>query len=336
MFFIFICTFNTVFSQWILKNPYFQDVINNAEWINNDMGLLIGKNNLIAKSINGGSNWVEINYGLTSEINYSNSLNFSKFFNAFSGIIGGRYFYKTTNAGQNWTFINLPYYLSNVYFFNENVWYAAKRDNERYLLYKTSNQGVNWIYRDTLPIQFNNYVWKTENTGFVADNSGNSIYSTYNGGLNWSLSLDCTGFLGIVDYKFENENNGIILHNNKISRTINSGVNWEQVPIPANGPLKILYYKNDTLIILKSYLNDFAEFLISRNNGVSFESKSMITPVPLTNLLITFSSEKNGIFIGNTGIIYKTTDFGNSFIDVGHNKNLQEDLKDLWVFNSQE
>ena len=145
--------------------------------------------------------------------------------------------FKTTNGGDNWNVVynEAPARITRLKFINSNTGFASGGKGTGYpYLYKTTNQGLNWILS---PVVTGNIFWDdmsvlNEDTIWCVDkNSLNGgVYRTTNGGVSWQLQF--SDFQNPNKIYFYNARIGFITKNSSppvMLRTSNSGLNWSQV-----------------------------------------------------------------------------------------------------------
>ena len=194
------------------------------KFLNENTGYLVNSVN-VNKTTNSGSNWYEINAGVSAPTCLH-------FLSESTGWVGGfqTSLYKTINAGNNWIqqFENLPNTFSKEIIFLNNTtgFYATD-----YYIYRSTNGGDNWnesfSYDNNYPVTM---FFLNVNTGWcistIADNTyRNVILRTDNSGLNWGiheLGLGNRRFNGVF---FTSQNTGwIVGDSGYIFRSTNGGM----------------------------------------------------------------------------------------------------------------
>ncbi|MEO8210003.1 MAG: T9SS type A sorting domain-containing protein [bacterium] len=89
-------------------------------------------------------------------------------------------FYKTTNGGFDWTYINSTN-ASKLYFYDE--YFGFKLSNR--MIYKTTDGGISWIVSDPVNY-FNDFYFFNKDIGYVCGSNG-IIKKTVDGGTNWII-----------------------------------------------------------------------------------------------------------------------------------------------------
>ncbi|MBS1492571.1 MAG: T9SS type A sorting domain-containing protein [Bacteroidetes bacterium] len=153
---------------------------------------------------------------------------------------------KTTNAGQNWEFMNLPsdaWYMTSIKLIDSlNIISVGSRYTDPSysgIILKSTDAGNTWTYQIFPDVSiFNSISFINTNTGIVVGNTnpsvnaqyGGSMYKTTNRGESWfsiSSSISDTTFLRAV--KFLPNGLGII-SGNKLRYT-NSGMQFDKIVI---------------------------------------------------------------------------------------------------------
>lgn len=157
-----------------LASVFFTDV--NTGWITGYQ--------IVLKTTNSGSSW-----SLKYTSNYDD-INDAFFVNSQLGWVVGDKILKTTDGGNNWTNqtiqgVSGDYYLTSVYFIDENKGFCTSQYNYRF--YKTTNGGSTWT-SVILPTSVELYSVKfvDNNTGWIAGGQG-TILKTTDGGTNWEI-----------------------------------------------------------------------------------------------------------------------------------------------------
>lgn len=207
-----------------LEIPFYNQ-LNSVYFIDEDIGYVAGHNGLIAKTIDGGLNWIVQISNTTSQLN---SIYFKNeeigYSSGYGSGFGGEIF-MTIDGGQNWTsvFYN-SYQMNHMTFVSQSLGYATA-DYGRII--KTTNGGLSWdmfiteALGNLMCIEF-----VDEDIGYASSTYG-EILKTEDGGQNWTVDdgvsnsnlryLYCLSEAEV--YSCGNE--GKILH------TIDGGISWE-------------------------------------------------------------------------------------------------------------
>ncbi len=239
---------------------YFQD---------NNVGYATGMRGRIIKTTDGGNTWV------SNSENYSD-FNDLKIFDSGTGFArSGNSYYKTTDFGDNWTFLSSVDHYSGAadsYFINENVGFSLGGGPVEDL-FKTTDGGTTWTEINTYGLDPAYTIYfLNENVGFRSGGSGSNIYNkrvykTIDGGNNWTQVLSQVSFGQI---QFVNDlvgyGNRIGFSDGRMYKTVDGGNTWS-VSIEVNEEINAFH----------------------------------------------FVDENNGYFVGDQGLIYKTNDGGTNW-----------------------
>ncbi len=212
---------------------------NNTGWANGFC------NDVILRTTNGGSNWINESSSVTEANVYSvffvnENTGWVSGGNAVFGIPG--VVLKTSDGGSSWTSepINAsPSNVMQIFFVNDQTGWTVLSSAQ---LKKTTNGGSYWASLfTTVPIS---------SIFFVDVNTGwgcyvNKIYGTTNGGSNWITQLSGTiGDLNAID--FINSNTGwIVGDRGHIFKTTNGGNNWVDNRIDTTQSIEAMSFVND-------------------------------------------------------------------------------------------
>ncbi|MBK9331270.1 MAG: T9SS type A sorting domain-containing protein [Ignavibacteria bacterium] len=170
---------------------------------------------------------------------------------------------------------------------------------------RTTDGGNNWILLNSgTDNSLTGVYFVDSNTGFITGYSGH-IQKTINGGENWSiLNSGVTDILRSVFFK--NADTGFAVgYSGKILKTFNSGSNWEIISSATqNNLFSVFFPVSDT-----GYISGRDVILKSVDGGNSWLNQ----PVNITSndlYSIHFIDNKNGLTIGQNGVILKTVTGG--------------------------
>ncbi len=231
------------------SEPFFDDEIKSISISDEEVVIGVGKWGIIKRTTDKGYNWVNINSGISydlsgiyfinkqtayattsdniflittdegntwneKELNISDNFNLGdiRFFNEDIGILNDvkGNFFKTTNAGDDWTKISSMSDVSihDVEFVNEQVGYVSYwTSNGEYYIKKTTDGGQYWDHckalKDTIIYKMKFF---NENFGYAACNYG-IFFKTTDGGRSWcKIIIDST--IELKDLYFLDENTG--------------------------------------------------------------------------------------------------------------------------------
>lgn len=234
---------------------YFQD---------SNIGFATGQRGRIIKTINGGATWSQ------HSITYNDINDIKLFDNGVGFARSGNKYYKTTDFGDNWSYIstvNHSSYCNGFYFVSENVGYSIG--------------------------------------GGTNSNSGD-VFKTINGGITWS-QLSIYVDEGLNSVFFINDNVGFIsggYNQRKVMKTINGGSTWTQVESISFGQIQFI---NDQIGYANRIGYSNGRMYKTINGGNSW---NLSIEVDEEINAFDFVDENNGYFVGDQGLIYKTNNGG--------------------------
>lgn len=240
-----------------------------------------------------------------------------------TGYIAGGYeklILKTTNGGDKWEYSlreeGSSSYVLDVQIITRDIVYATMYHN----FLKTTNGGVNWSEVPyPIPDLIYNIKFSSATEGFCIGEHG-KILKTTNAGLNWVVQNSNTGAL-LWDIWMIDSNNFIVCGGQwqsdfaTILKTTNKGENWISIATTNWGFFTNLFFINSTTGFVTG-----GNLLQTTDMGYSWNK----IPTGLIGFnSIYFSSAKTGYAGIDTGInggayhvIYKSTDYGQSWRDI--------------------
>jgi photosystem II stability/assembly factor-like uncharacterized protein len=277
------------------------------------------------------SSWVSTFFNNTSsffKIVKRDNLNYLAFGN------GSKYFYKSSDAGNNWSSI-IEYSIDSIIsvfdgqFVNSQTGWIVGQSSQTSngVIYKTTNGGFNWIMLNT---GFDNWICRclcfiNENTGWVGSHHELTGYllKTTNGGLNWSKQ-DFPGAYQINSVKFFDVNNGwISTEDSAIYRTSNGGLNWVRKQINNIQPANYINYRhlfplnnNEIYALIIRTAPDFVYSHVYKtiNGGDNWNLMYTYTDSSYTNAhyfyRLNFINLSTGFIYGSINFIIRTTNTG--------------------------
>lgn len=233
---------------------------------------------------------------------------------------------KSTNAGENWSRINLSYNptLFRIQFTSINTGYISG-DN---VLLKTTNSGTNWF---TLPFHSTgspNFLYAlhflNNNTGYIS-NMG-VLQKTTNGGSTWTLfpNLETRIWSGI--YASDTNNITVVStegypQNKNIYRTINGGISWNiQTPVTPStgGNTDVFFLNNDTGFVT----GNLERIYRTTNGGNIWDLVHSVSSNAYINK-IKFINSQTGFAVGcNYSRLKRTTNCGVNWQSMSYSSNL--------------
>jgi len=295
---------NLMFCQlgWYSQQPNWSNWIISVKFLNENTGYTAGWGGYFAKTSNGGTNWLPISTG------YSTNLQSLFFVDLNTGWIVGfnGLCLKTTNGGSNWTSQNTgtSVTLNELKFLDYNTGWAAGYSG---VIIKTTNSGINWVTQYTgTTDNLTSIFFVNANYGWASGDNG-KIFKTSNGGSNWiSVNIGFTNNTGRI--WFVSENTGWIpCTGGLILKTTNGGNSWA-----------ILNSGTPNYLIMAHFLDANTGFVIgaggtiirTNNGGDNWISQTCTSSNNLREIFMLNAT--TGWIAGDNGTMLKTTTGGYS------------------------
>lgn len=318
--FLFICSllFSEVYSQsgWQLQNPKFTDDIIYCKWINHNTAFLAGFNFSLVKTTDGGKTWKHKTNGIILSDDVA-TIQLPGFINENTGYILTNKIYKTTNGGDFW----FPVSESIVWKASvaaDGVIYAIK-GAENPKLTKTTNDGASWSeLKNVNEVNFVNISFLNAQTGFYT-NSPDINQKTTDGGNTWiNVNINQTGTLrNLASISFVN-NTGYGIMEGRMLKTTDSGLNWFEISLV--GPTEVQAISDNIVVATTGGVGN-------RKMAKSFDGGNTWTLKNLPEFLyVSFYNENLGFAFYHKGVLYKTINLGETFLDIGSNFGFNVDL----------
>lgn len=195
---------------------------------------------MVAKTTDGGTTWDSLTSNLCG---YEFSL--THFVNDTLGFFAGECLYKTTNGGQSFTQLFLPFSYGKIlglFFPSANVGYLSTISTVSSTLSisritKTTDQGQNWqtVYIDS-SVGAQKLYFPNDSTGYATGWGYGTLFKTTDGGLNWSIDTLTTDSIIFWDIVFVNSNIGYMagfeinsgIYSGHVFKTTDGGITWTQ------------------------------------------------------------------------------------------------------------
>ena len=223
--------------------------------------------------------------------------------------------YKTTDGGESWDGYEINYWNFSpecVYFINEQIGFVGGEENYFEEIYKTTDGGENWYKINTILLymfyNITDFEFIDDSNGFAVGPDyyyGSFLARTNDQGETWTA--DSLGFFSEPKkIHFLNSDTGFIIgSNNLILKTIDGGDNWYEVPSGISGSISFLdinFPTNQTGYITAS--ENEVTIIKTTDCGETWEPIEF--PCTATPRTVDFFNENEGLFMGNSGIIFKT------------------------------
>jgi photosystem II stability/assembly factor-like uncharacterized protein len=306
---------NTLHAQ----NPCF--IVKSADFIDEDTGWIAG-NNRIIKTDDGGNTWSHFQLNDSWDKHYIDFLD-----DEVGWAVRDETILKTVNGGRNWvvqkTFNEIPLGPALPFVVNDTVVYVA---SDREILI-TIDGGETWTTKD-LDMELTSIWFFNQDSGIVTGVNGHCfIKRTSDGGNTWSTTSS-KDIYEVYHAQYINDSTGFFID----AHDCNKGIEW----CPGE-----LYKTTDAMKTWEVLLNDVvsqsttelgttyalvkeeSSTRVMRSIGNHDNWEIVIDELPDMDL-VTFLDENIGYVIGNQ-LILKTTDGGDSWIDLTHNAGLLKD-----------
>jgi len=226
---------------------------------------------------------------------------------------------KSTNGGINWTSINTNlsgyFYLTDVFFVNQNTGYAGGSDQYtlKAKIIKTTNGGLNWT---DLPNGLNSRVmsiyFRNTMIGWITA-FNNQFAKTTDGGITYELFTNSSGQSNKEVQFIDSLRGWILVDPGSILRTTNSGLNWASYNITPGGfNYNDMYFADS----LNGWIcGTYGEIYHTSNSGINWVvQRGYQGGSPYSDLYSMYFKDLNTGFISKySGDILKTTNGGNNW-----------------------
>lgn len=321
---------NYAFSQWSqnwkwsMGNPTGDDIrhiqmLSETEWIG------LGFNGGFIKTTNGGLNWTS-----RSDVTSYTTFNPPRirdgwFFDSNNGFATGDYLSngvitRTTNGGQTWSNTTLPgTTITAIYFLNNSTGYAV--GSYQSSGYKTTNGGLNWNAMAMGGIDQLQDVFALDANNIYAVGDKN-FYKSTDGGTVWSNIPTTINYASHFSVYFKDANTGFIGGDaGSFYFTSDGGSTWSSRPAPATDQLMKEIQFNDPELFLVGDKNNLYRTTDYGLNWDVLNFSGSAPPDNIINSMYSIDKISNTIVItGFTGLIYKSTDDGNTWSTISTSK----------------
>lgn len=296
------------YAQWELQYTGYLNTLHGVTFYKNTgIGIAVGDQGRILKSIDGGYFWWSVH------MNTERSFNIVRFLDSNTIITAGYlgYFAKSTNAGETFSNLITPtsMQINGMTFINSTTGFVTGYSG---LFMKTTNQGSSWAI-SWLPYTMHDMHMFDATTGIVCGSGGN-ILKTTNGGVNWTpryvLPLQYNDLNGIT---FLNATTGIMVGTSgTIVKTTDKGDHWKLADT--------VFHTTNTLFRVSfpslnriTTVGGAGTIITSTDGGNNWELQNSGTLSIL--YAVHFKDANTGCVVGESGLILTTTNGGAVFVN---------------------
>ncbi len=300
---------NDAGNTWIDKGSIYYNSLDDIYFFDDNYGMLLS-GNYARLTFDAGESWDSVVYiGASSYVNKFSSWGYNE------GIAVGNYacMSKTLDGGNTWEKVNqgLSASMNHIGFFNTLDGLAIDGYWGDGGLLRTIDGGYTWS-SDTLIANGPFYKSIIDGSSCYLLNDSSQMMKTINSGADWELLdvPDITSFY--YGMQFVSENTGYMCGSDGIFvKTINGGTTWIDKSFTNNYNLRSLYFFNEELGWLIDYTSK--EILKTENGGDSWVSTTLGDVYTFEPLSIFFTNEEEGFATTNEGVLFKTTDSGDTW-----------------------
>ena len=262
-----------------------------------------GQYGRMTRSTNGGANWID-------QPDITNATLWDvDFIDANTGVAVGSWqsniMVRTTNGGTNWSAVDpgVGISLFSVDFADNNIGYACGTIGN---MVKTTDAGATWSVLNVAGTDdiLRSIDFVNANTGYALGDYG-MIFKTTNGGSNWTaMQSDANDGSALF---FTSEETGFLTSGSfgETFKTTNGGVNWTALNNNLNGAIwSISFVNSDTGYMAGSGIER------TTDGGATWH----LLNTPSSSYRSVVFKENFGYAVGNSGLIIKSTDYGNNWI----------------------
>ncbi len=319
IFYIFLISFNLQINsysqEWFIQNTSVNTSdLHSVKFVDENIGWIVGDNNTILKTTDGGETWITLTTGTEGYRNYSCYFTDSN----YGYVVGNSRIRRTTDGGTSWNDIPIAsgQQLNSVFFINQKTGWTVGYPGK---ILKTTDGGINWLsYFSGTDENFESVYFVNDTLGFVAGSganfSGNSlILKTTNAGEDWLVcSIEYNEPLNSI--YFINKSIGYVVgYHHSVFKTTDGGNFWENISSNTIGDWlnSVIFINRDTGWVA-GYETDFRK---TTDGGLSWIDQSLgIYSLNAILYSIDFINDTIGWVVGNDGKIFKTTDAGTTWI----------------------
>lgn len=317
-------------AQWYFQNPKpTGSDLNSVTFSSDSIGYIVGDNQTILKTTNGGKNW-EIIYASGGINKFLKSV---YFINDLCGYAAGcsGLLLKTLDGGTTWEEVFVtgsPSIFTSVFFINSSIGYITDDAGN---IYKSTDGGISWESHKITDGSFNKIFFINENIGYGVGYRGTGmdqyeglIYNTVDSGISWKLIYTALSPLNSV--QFVSEQLGIAVGDHgHIVKTIDGGSNWDEQSVPDNINFTSISFTDSLIIHIAGYgpywfeggYQQKAVMYNSKNSGDDWAKIILPDNNPILSIWSADTSTMLGV--GLNGTILRSDNAGNNWVTISSN-----------------
>ena len=295
--------------SWSVVADYRPEVLRDVAFANASVGIAVGNQGLVFRTVNGGTSWSFHDLGTTE------MLRSAYFADANRGFILGSSIYHTTNAGASWVKSAGPGEPMEGMYFVDNQRGTIVGANGS--IYRTTNGGSDWTTQVSNVTNRLRSVWFTsEDNGIIVGEAG-IILRTTNGGSSWTRHLSGT-LQDLNSISFLNNTIGFISGGNgTILRTTDGGLNWLPAVVESSIvsllKIRMLDASNGFAFGNSGNFNIPVDFLRTSDGGLTWSRGSYGTTRAVQFFGMSVVDPKRVVIVGNSGTVLRTSDGGSTW-----------------------
>ncbi len=305
-----LCLIGDVVGQsWNVIGDYRPEALRDVAFANASVGIAVGNQGLVFRTVNGGTSWSFHDLGTTE------TLRSAYFADANRGFILGSSIYYTTNAGSSWVKTARPGEPMEGMYFIDNQRGTIVGANGS--IYRTTDGGSDWTTQVSNVTNTLRSVWFTsEDDGIIVGEAG-IILRTTNGGSSWTRHLSGT-LQDLNSISFLNNTIGFISGGNgTILRTTDGGLNWlpavVEFSVVSLLKVKMLDASNGFAFGNSGIINSPVDFFRTSDGGLTWTRGSYGATRAVQFFGMSVVDPKRIVIVGNLGTVLLTTDGGSTW-----------------------
>jgi photosystem II stability/assembly factor-like uncharacterized protein len=212
-------------------------------------------------------------------------------------------------SGSNYTLFK------DVFFINSNTGYVIGLDTSMMnytFIFKTTNNGLNWNNISIVPnIAANSIYFTSELTGYSVGYGG-KIFKTTNGGINWGQQYNGPENV-LTQVEFIGIDTGYVVGDvGTFLKTTNGGNLWTKFQHYIGFRFTCLDFIDANTGYFAGEYDASSPIIKTTNGGINWYRRFFL-PINFTG--ISFCNALTGYAVGWDGIVYKTTNGGENYLD---------------------